>query len=87
MSKLKIFSFSDLQFTPHTVLPEGKQATLVFPDQSKVSVIGGNMGAYGDGKTTFETWYSDEDDPRVYQTIEDINKEFALRSLVWRKMI
>jgi hypothetical protein len=87
MSKLKIFSFSDLQFTPHTVLPEGKQAKLTFPDKSHVSVIGGSLGCYGDGCTTFEVWYFDEENPRGWQSIEDINKEFSLRSMPWRGMI
>jgi hypothetical protein len=87
MSKLKIYSFDDLEFQPHTVIPSGKQAKLEFKDGSNVSVIGGSMGCYGNGDTTFEVWYSDEEDPRGWQSREDINKEFSLRSMPWRGMI
>jgi hypothetical protein len=87
MSKLKIYTFKDLNFLPHTVLPGGKQAKLEFPDKTNVSVIGGPNGCYGDGDITFEVWYSDEEEPRKYQSIKDIDKEFALRSMSWRGMI
>lgn len=87
MSKLKIFSFADIVFEPHTVLPGAKRARVEFPDKSYVSIIGGPSGCYGDGDTTFEVWYSDETDPRGWQTIEDIDKEFSLRSMPWRGMI
>jgi hypothetical protein len=87
MSHLKIYSFEDLAFQPHTVIPGGKQARLSFEDGTNVSVIGGNMGCYGNGDTTFEVWYSDEENPRGWQSHEDINKEFSLRSMPWRGMI
>jgi hypothetical protein len=45
------------------------------------------MGCYGNGDTTFEVWFSDEENPRGYQSREDINKEFILRSMPWRGMI
>lgn len=87
MPQLKIYSFEDLAFQPHSVIPGGKQAKLSFDDDTNVSVIGGSMGCYGDGDTTFEVWYSDEEDPRGYQTREDIDKEFHLRSMPWRGLI
>ena len=87
MSQLKIYQFEDLVFQPHTVIPGGKQARLSFEDGTNVSVIGGNMGVYGDGETTFEVWFSDEENPRGHQSREDINKEFILRSMPWRGMI
>lgn len=87
MPELKIFSFDDLEFQTHTVIPGGKQAKLEFKDGSNVSVIGGSMGCYGDGDITFEVWYSDDEEPRGWQSIEDINIEFARRSLPWNGMI
>lgn len=87
MPQLKIYQFEDLVFQHHTVIPGGKQARLSFEDGTNVSVIGGNMGVYGDGETTFEVWFSDEENPRGHQSREDINKEFILRSMPWRGMI
>lgn len=85
MSKLKIFTFDDLVFTPHTVVPSGKKAYMEFPNGTNVSVIRGGSGLYGfsDGDTTFEVWFSDEDEPRRWVSREEINEEFASRSLRW----
>lgn len=80
MSKLKIFTFDDLVFTPHTVVPGGKKAYMEFPNGTNVSVVGGGQGIYGDGKKTFEVWYSDEDEPRGWVDIEEMNEEFSRRS-------
>jgi hypothetical protein len=87
MPQLKIIQFDDIVFTPHTMIPGGVQARVDFEDGSFVSIVGGPTGVYGDGKTTFEVWYSDDEDPRGWQSIEDINIEFARRSLPWNGMI
>ena len=81
MSKLKIYSFNDLVFTPHTVVPGAKKSSIEFPNGTNASIVGGGNGLYGDGDTTFEVWYSDDDEPRGWQSIEDINIEFAQRSI------
>jgi len=83
MQELKIFSFKDLVFKPHQVVPGGKSAFLELPNGTSASVVGGGAGSslYGNGETTFEVWYSDEDDPRSHQTIEEINREFGERSI------
>jgi len=83
MQKLKIFTFKDLVFKPHQVVPGGKSAFMKLPNGTNVSVVGGGAGTslYGNGETTFEVWYSDEDDPRGHQTIEEINRELGERSI------
>jgi hypothetical protein len=81
MSKLKIYTFSDIVFKPHTVIPGAVCAKIEFPNETHASIVGGGMGLYGDGDTTFEVWYSDEEDPRGWQSISDINEEFAQRSI------
>jgi hypothetical protein len=83
MQKLKIYSFEDLVFKPHQVVPGGKSAFLELPNLTSASVVGGGVGSslYGNGETTFEVWYSDEDDPRSHQTIEEINRELGERSI------
>jgi hypothetical protein len=83
MQKLKIFTFEDLVFKPHQVVPDAKSAFLEFPNGTSASVVGGGAGAnlYGNGKTTFEIWYSEEEEPRGHQTIEQINREFGERSI------
>lgn len=82
MQELKIYSFEDLVFKPHQVFPDGKSAFIKFPNGTSASVVGG-AGArlYGNGKTTFEVWYSEDEEPRGYQTIEQINREFGERSI------
>jgi len=87
MSKLKIFSFNDIIFEPHTILPGAKKGRVEFPDKTHCTIIGGPSGCYGDGDTTFEVWYSDEEDPRGWQSREEIDKEFAERSAPWRGLI
>jgi len=80
MTPPKIFTFDDLVFTPHTMIPGARKAFLKFPKGTTVSVIGGGMGLYGDGDTTFEVWFSDEEDPRGWVSREEINEEFSKRS-------
>lgn len=42
-----------------------------------ISVIGGGLGHYGDGETTFEMWDYREDDPQGHLTAEEINEHLA----------
>jgi hypothetical protein len=83
MQKLKIYTFEDLEFKAHRVIPEAVHALLEFPNGTNVSVVGGrsSSGLYGNGVDTFEVWYSDDEGPRGYQDIEEINEEFAQRSI------
>jgi hypothetical protein len=83
MQKLKIYTFEDLEFRAHTVIPEAVHARLEFPNGTNVSVVGGRSGSglHGNGVDTFEVWYSEEEEPRGYQDIEEINEEFAQRSI------
>lgn len=54
-------------------------------DGTEASVIYGRSAYSTEGKNgkfiDFEVWYSDEDEPRGYQTKEQINDEFLRRSL------
>ena len=64
-------TFEDLKFQPHpnshtTNLflsgeHKGVQSVLEFDNGHFVSVVGGMRGLYGDGKTTFEVGFPDED--------------------------
>lgn len=49
--------FSDLEFKPHGVVPEGVMSSLIFDNGQFVSVVGGGEGLYGNGVTTFEVGF------------------------------
>ena len=85
MQKLKIFTFDDLEFKPHGVVPGAVHAILELPNGTNVSVVGGGRmtisSLHGDGVNTFECWYSDDDSPRGYQSVFQINEELRERSI------
>mgnify|MGYP003658114345 CR=1 FL=1 len=58
----------------HEVVPGATQWIYTKPNQSKISIVGGGYGLCGDGINTFEMWDFDEDEPRGYQTKEEINE-------------
>ena len=71
--------FDDLVFNPHPVLskfqPDAVQATGHFSINGKwYSVVGGGIGLYGDGVTTFEVWGDDMDDPIGYLTKDEVEE-------------
>lgn len=39
-----------------------------------ISIVGGALGLYGNGKTTFEMWDYNEEQPQGHLTIDEINK-------------
>jgi hypothetical protein len=80
MQKLKIFTFDDLEFKPHRVIPGAVHAILELPNGTNVSVVGGS-NLYGDGVNTFECWYSENDEPRGWQSVFQINEELRERSI------
>jgi|TARA_R110000782_G_scaffold188720_1_gene278742 hypothetical protein len=51
--------FSDLIFEPHKVVSQGLQSKLNFENGYFVSVVGGGVGLYGDGVTSFEVGFND----------------------------
>ena len=51
--------FSDLTFGPHKVVPQGVQSILNFENGYFVSVVGGGVGLYGDGESSFEVGFND----------------------------
>lgn len=58
---LDVYIFEDLEFNPHAIVPGAIHSTLNFGDKW-ISVVGGGEGLYGDGKTTFEVFTSEEED-------------------------
>jgi hypothetical protein len=56
---------------------DGTEASVVYGDSTYSSQWAGGISKL----TRFEVMYSDEDEPRGYQTMEEINEEFLKRSL------
>jgi len=53
----------DLNFLPHGTVKGGVQCKIDTDNGYTISIVGGGLGLYGDGKTTFEVaaWKSDGD--------------------------
>jgi hypothetical protein len=70
-----IIHFENLVFKSHPNGMGGIQATGNFPINGKwYSVVGGGIGLYGDGVTTFEVWGDDMDDPIGYLTKDGVEE-------------
>lgn len=70
-----IIHFENLVFKSHPNGMGGVQATGKFPINGKwYSVVGGGIGLYGDGVTTFEVWGDDMDDPIGYLTKDEVEE-------------
>lgn len=80
-----IVKFEDLVFVPH-YLPDSISTEVEFADGSSVSIVAGPM-LYGDGVNTFEGFFSDGDNPRGWQTKEEIEEEFTKRGIPFINMI
>jgi hypothetical protein len=52
---------------------KAKQWRYVKPNGSIISVVGGAAGLYGDGVNTFELWDFDQEEPKGYLTVDEIN--------------
>ncbi len=85
---LKIVTFDSLEFKSRGAF-QGCQARAEFTDGTSVSVIYG-FGAYGEGPSgpgnpmgddLYEAYFSDEEDPRGYQSPEQLDEEFLKRSI------
>ena len=73
---LKIITFNDLKFQPHSVVPNAIRTYVEFPNKKWISVVGGGTGLYGDGVSTFEVLSSDnEDNPLSYLSKEEVTIE------------
>jgi hypothetical protein len=74
---LNIKTFKDLNFKHHPSIPITEYAVsayIEFPDGKWISVVGGdNVGLYGNGKTSFEVYSSEMEDPEGWLSIEDVN--------------
>ena len=55
---------------------DGTEASVIYGSSTYSSQWAGDISKL----TTFEVMYSDEDEPRGYQTIDEINEEFLRRS-------
>lgn len=70
----KIISFpQSFTINIHPVVP-GATQWLFRKGEKTISIVGGGMGLYGDGVESFEMYDFDEDGPRGYQTVEEINE-------------
>jgi len=68
-----IIHFENLEFKPHRLGRGAVQATGKFPVNGKwYSVVGGGIGLYGDGITSFEVLGDDMDDPIGWLTIDEV---------------
>ncbi len=65
-------TFKDLIFKP--MKRGGKQAIVEFNNCHKISVIGGFVGLFGDGFSTFEIWRSCDSDVKMYLTREEVTE-------------
>jgi len=96
---LKIVTFKDLEFKVNFDFSDfdfgetlkSHRASAEFTDGTRVSVVCG-FGTYSNGDT-YEAFFSDEDEPRGYQTKTQLNSEFEKRSfpfhrpeLIWKKI-
>ena len=70
-----IIHFENLVFKSHPNGMGGVQATGNFPINGKwYSVVGGGVGLYGDGVTTFEVWGDDMDDVIGWLTKDEVEE-------------
>jgi hypothetical protein len=87
----EVRTFDDLIFTSRDISyidPTLSRATVDFDtkfgDGTWASVVygGGTYSTKGDDGEydSFEVWYSDEEEPRGYETVDEINLEFLTRS-------
>lgn len=70
-------TFRDLDFKPHPSGLGGKQAIIEFDNGHRISVVGGGLGQYGNGDTTFEIWRSCDGDVKGYLTVEEVTEEMV----------
>ena len=54
MTKTDLKTFDDLDFGPHPIGRGGVQAKIKFDNDYEISVVGGALGLYGNGTTSFE---------------------------------
>ena len=71
-----IKEFKDIRMNDHPVVgPPSIQAVITFPNKQEISIIGGGMGQYGDGKDTFEAWCrTDGSQPESYLDQDGVMK-------------
>ena len=69
--------FKDLVFEKHSAVPNGVQAKLSFDNGQWISVVGGGIGLYGNGTTSFEIMSSSTENTeqgiRVYLSKKQVN--------------
>tara|TARA_B100000963_G_scaffold71590_1_gene59778 strand:- start:707 stop:1087 length:381 start_codon:yes stop_codon:yes gene_type:complete len=81
---LGVKTFKDLKFEPHSVVPNGVAAVEYFPSGDKgeggwFSVVGGGVGLYGDGVSTFEVFADGMDNPFTHLSKEQVTNEMLDR--------
>lgn len=76
LQKNKVKTFDDLVFKPHgnPYNVGAVQSVMEFENGQSISVVGGGVGLYGDGVTSFEAWASWQDDVQGWLTKEEITE-------------
>ena len=70
---MKIKFPQDFEKIPHPVIPTATQWSYTKPNGTTISIVGGGFGLYGDGINDFEMFDFDEEGPRGYMSIDEIN--------------
>lgn len=65
-------SFTEIE---HPLKKGAKQWILSINGENRISIVGGGVGLYGNGITTFEYWDFYEDSPIGYLSKEEINEK------------
>lgn len=63
----------DFTKSVHPVFPCAIQYKATKSNGQTISIVGGAIGLYGNGITTFEMWDFDNDSPEPCLTVDDIN--------------
>ena len=77
---LDVYIFDDIDFSPHSVVPNAIQSSFAFPnpygeEDIWISIVGGGDGLYGNGVETFEVWSSQMEDPKGWLSHEEVTQE------------
>ena len=70
--------FDDLNFEPHSVIPNAVASSMYFDGnvgEEWISIVGGGAGLYGNGVDTFEVWSHILPDPLSYLNKKEVTQE------------
>ena len=86
---MKNLGFKDLVFKKHLAVPNGVIAKLEFDNGEWISVVGGGVGLYGNGVTSFEIMSSSTEKTKRgvkgYLSKEQVNRHIKYLQAKYRK--